>query len=117
MHRAPVENIAKAKNNDALRAPVLVHHQDATQYELPKHPLVIYLFNPFGEQVIARILDKIESSLRDTYVVYVNAIHRNCFDRSSCLREIPRSVWSKALEKLMTRWPMAIYRAQPIFTG
>jgi tRNA1(Val) A37 N6-methylase TrmN6 len=39
MHRAAVENIAKAKNDDALRAPVLVHHQDATQYELPKHPL------------------------------------------------------------------------------
>ena len=33
------------------------------------------------------------------------------------LQEIPRSVWSKALERLMTRWPMAIYRAQPIFTG
>ena len=33
------------------------------------------------------------------------------------LQEIPRSTWSNALERLMTRWPMAIYRAQPIFTG
>jgi SAM-dependent methyltransferase len=121
MHRAAVENIAKAGNSGALRAPVLVHHRDATEYELPPEPLVIYLFNPFGEQVIARVVDKIESSLRDTprdaYVVYVNAIHRHCFDRSSCLQEIPRSVWSKALERLMTRWPMAIYRVHPIFTG
>lgn len=121
LHRAAESNIAKAQRNGALRAPVVVHHRDATEYELPREPLVIYLFNPFGEQVIARVLDKIEASLRDTprdaYVVYVNAVHRDCLERRSFLRELPRSPWTRALERLMMRWPSAIYRTQPGFTG
>jgi SAM-dependent methyltransferase len=116
MHRMAVGNIGKARNSGALRAPVVVPHGDATDYELPRHPVVVYLFNPFGEQVISRVADAIQSSLReiprDAYVIYANAIHRDCFDRSTCLQEIPRSIWSKALDRLMTRWPMAIYRAR-----
>src|ERR1700694_5179930 len=49
MHRVALGNIAKARASGALRAPVVVNHGDATQYVLPKHPLVIYLFNPFGK--------------------------------------------------------------------
>jgi SAM-dependent methyltransferase len=116
LHRMAVANIAKARNGGALRAPVVVHHQDATDYELPKHPLVVYLFNPFGAQVISRVVDAIQSSLRETpreaYVIYANAVHRNCFDGRACLQEIPRSMWSTTLDRLMTRWPMAIYRAR-----
>jgi SAM-dependent methyltransferase len=41
-----------------------------------------------------------------------NAVHRDCFDRSPCLQEIPRSTWTKTLDRLMSRWPMAIYRAR-----
>ena len=116
LHRLAVGNMAQARAGGALRAPVVVHHLDATDYELPKQPLVVYLFNPFGEQVVSRVADAIQSSLRETpreaYVIYANAIHRDCFDRSACLQEIPRSIWSKTLDRLMTRWPMAIYRAQ-----
>lgn len=116
MHRVAESNIANARRNGTLRAPVVVHHRDATEYELPQEPVVIYLFNPFGEPVIARVLDKLEASLRDrprdAYIIYVNAIHRHCFERRSFLREIPRSAWSKALERLMMRWPSAVYRAQ-----
>jgi SAM-dependent methyltransferase len=116
LHRLALRNIAEARRSGALRAPVLMHHQDATEYELPKEPLVIYLFNPFGEKVITRVLDAIQATLRDTprdaHVIYANAIHRHCFDRSPCLEEIPRSTWAKALDRLTTRWPMAIYRAR-----
>jgi SAM-dependent methyltransferase len=118
LHRQAAGNVAKARSSGALRAPVFVHHRDATAYELPKQPLVIYLFNPFGEQVIARVLENIESSLRETprdvYVLYLNAVHRHCFDRSSLLQEMPRRIWSKALDRLTVRWPVAVYRTQPI---
>ena len=116
LHRTAESNIATAQRTGALRAPVVVHHRDATEYELPREPLVIYLFNPFGEQVIIRVLDKIEASLREkpreAYVVYVNAIHRHCLERRPFLREIPRSSWTKRVERLMMRWPSAVYRAQ-----
>ena len=37
-----------------LRAPVIVRHADATAYDLPPEPLILYLFNPFGAPVLAR---------------------------------------------------------------
>ena len=118
LHRIGVGNIADARRGGCLHTPVLVHRRDAAEFDLPKEPLVIYLFNPFGERVIARVLDKIESSLRDmprdAYIVYINAVHRACFSRSSLLQEMPRSIWSKALDRLTARWPMAVYRARPI---
>jgi SAM-dependent methyltransferase len=118
LHRVAESNIAKARRSGALRAPVVVHHRDATEYELPREPLVIYLFNPFGKPVIAHVLDKIESSLRhaprDAYVVYVNTVHRDCFARRSFLQELPRSPWTRRMEQLMMRSPSAIYRARPV---
>jgi hypothetical protein len=118
LHRAAVRNIAKARSSGALRTPVLVHHQDAAAYELPKQPLVIYLFNPFGEQVITQVLHAVESSLRaaprEAYVIYANAVHRHCFDHRACFEEVRRSAWARTLDRLTTRWPMAIYRARPV---
>ena len=63
-----------------------------------------------------RVLESIETSLRETprdlYVLYLNAIHRHCFEGSSLLQEMPRSIWSKAVDRLTVRWPMAVYRAR-----
>jgi len=112
-----VGNIAKARNCGALRAPVLMHHQDATEYEVPKEPLVIYLFNPFGEKVITRVLDAIQSSLRETPRDAISSMQ--CHP-SPLLRPqpVPRRnsalAWAKTLDRLTTRWPMAIYRARPL---
>lgn len=36
---------------------------DATTYELPAHPAVLYFYNPFGARVMREVLGKIEASL------------------------------------------------------
>jgi hypothetical protein len=62
---------------------------DAATWELPEEPLILYLFNPFGAAVIARLLDRIQASFdaapRDIYVLYYMPVHAALFTRASCL--------------------------------
>lgn len=116
MHRMALENIARAETLGAVRSPILAHHQDVTEYELPVEPFVLYFFNPFGEVVVSQLLNKLESALRngprEGYVIYLNAKHKNCFDRRSFLEEMPRSFWAKTMDRIISPWPIATYRVQ-----
>jgi SAM-dependent methyltransferase len=116
MHRVALSNIARAKEAGVLCAPIVAHHKDAIDYELPMEPFIIYLFNPFTEPVVSLLLDNLEASLRacprEGYFIYLNAKHRNCFDRRLSLREMPRSTWAKAMDRLISPWPIVTYRTR-----
>lgn len=116
MHRAALENIDRARNLGTVRAPIVARNMDVTDYELPEEPFVFYLFNPFGEAVISQLLDNVEASLRNRpregYFIYLNAKHSETFGRRSFLEEIPRSIWAKTMDRLISPWPIVTYRAQ-----
>ncbi|WP_283134932.1 class I SAM-dependent methyltransferase [Rhizohabitans arisaemae] len=63
-----------------------VHCADAAVYELPPEINVVFLCNPFGPEimhrVIARIRESVERSPRDLHVVYLNPRCANLFTRS-----------------------------------
>jgi SAM-dependent methyltransferase len=115
VHAIALDNIGRAKARGALRAPVIAHCLDAADYELPPEPLVIYLFHPFEAEVMSVIADKIEASLRENpreiYVVYLNAVHRQYLARSQRLKELPRSFFARALDRLVSRWKIAVYHS------
>ena len=93
---APSLHQTACKNISIYRAPIQRCHdiisvcKDVAAYEIPRDNVVIYLFNPFDEQVIAAVLLNIERSLqafpRSLYVVYLKAAHRQILDRSLLLR-------------------------------
>ena len=65
------ELVAIARANLASRgldtnANVTVLQEDATQYEFPGGPLVVYLYNPFGPEVFRKVLDNLLRSLDAT---------------------------------------------------
>ena len=66
-------NLSKAGTRRALRVATL--HCDATSFELPRGPLLLYFFQPFSDPVLARVLDNIVASLRadprPTLIVYL----------------------------------------------
>jgi predicted RNA methylase len=68
-------NHLRAAGTDISRVSLV--HADATEFELPLEPLVIYLYNPFGEVVMKRIADRVLQSYseypRPIYVIYANA--------------------------------------------
>ena len=70
---------------------------DAGEFPIPSGKSVLYFFNPFGEEVMARVLDNIRSSLqqnpRDIVLVYVNPRHRDIFDRADFLKKTADKSW------------------------
>jgi hypothetical protein len=85
--------VAVARANAAIVArryperPVLqIRHEDAGKVELPPGPIVLFMFHPFGNDVVGRVLENLEASLRredqPVFVVYCNPVHGECFDRS-----------------------------------
>jgi len=62
---------------------------DALAYRLPESPLVIFLYNPFRQPLMEKLLANIEATLRqaprDLYVVYYNPVCADLLDASSAL--------------------------------
>ncbi|MDB5963741.1 MAG: hypothetical protein JWQ72_241 [Polaromonas sp.] len=68
------------------RPPVQVVTADAGSFALPPGNLVIFLYHPFGQDVMSRVVTQIERALaaeaRSVYVVYYNPVLGRCFDGS-----------------------------------
>ncbi len=64
---------------------------DARNYSFPQQPLVVYLFHPFPEPVLAEVLKNLEASLRQqprpAYLIYYNPVLEHVLtDRSGWQR-------------------------------
>jgi SAM-dependent methyltransferase len=90
------ELAAEARKNAAIlqqrfpaRVPVRIVTADASTFPFPAGNLVVFLYNPFGEEVIAKVIAGIEAALvsknRALFVVYYNPVYGHCFDASPAL--------------------------------
>jgi SAM-dependent methyltransferase len=65
---------------------------DATEFPLPDEPLVIYLFNPFREAGLWRVIAQLEKSLhanpRPLYVLYHNPLLEHVLRETGALKKI-----------------------------
>lgn len=70
---------------------------DAREFQIPSGNLVLYFFNPFGDEVMARVIDNVRSSFhqspRDIVLVYMNPRHRELFDRFDFLETTADKGW------------------------
>jgi SAM-dependent methyltransferase len=86
------ENVAAYRGGRGADAPVEVVCADATRYRLPDDPLVLYLYNPFKGEVLARFLAGVRRSVeehpRPVYIIYVQPESRELFDAAPFLREL-----------------------------
>lgn len=66
--------------------------KDGAGYELPQQKTVLYLNNPFDDQVMRPVVSNVEKSLRDhprkVFVVYQRPLHRTTWDQSQAFRVI-----------------------------
>lgn len=72
---------------------------DAARYEFPAEPTVLFLFNPFGEDTLRAVVDRIEQSLaqhsRPFVVAYFNPMHHHVLDGSAVLTMVAkRARWA-----------------------
>lgn len=72
------------------RTPVEIVQADASTFALPPGNLVIFLYHPFGYDVMAKVVASLEKALladdRSIYVVYYNPVAGRCFDESPSFR-------------------------------
>jgi hypothetical protein len=68
---------------------------DARAYPLPFEDCVLYLYNPFGLQVMQQFVSAVEKSVRDRarklFVIYFSPWHRELWDRSELFCRIRES--------------------------
>ncbi len=85
------ENIHRFRTRTKTRSEIQIVQQNATDFEIPDGPCVLYFFNPFGASLLREVLRQIETSMvhkpRRMIAIYNNAQHPECFDQSSGFRE------------------------------
>src|SRR5947209_4447224 len=64
-HRIAEENIRKFVAGDTPAVTIKNFCMDARDFVFPAGPLVVYLFNPFPEPVLAAVLQKLQGSLQE----------------------------------------------------
>ena len=78
LHRIAQTNVVRFAATDGTdTGRISLVHADATEFELPTEPLVIYLYNPFNAHVMKRVVERVLASHaahpRPIYVIYANA--------------------------------------------
>jgi hypothetical protein len=70
---------------------------DAADLPIPQGKCLLYFFNPFKDEIMARVLGNIarsfESDPREIVIVYVNPKSRAIFDRRRFLRATTDRGW------------------------
>jgi hypothetical protein len=81
-----VKNIRIFKDPDQRCRKITVVCHDATAYEIPRGAIVLFMYNPFDEDLMQLLVANVEKSLRmlprDIVVIYGRPFHRRVWDQS-----------------------------------
>jgi hypothetical protein len=92
LHQIALENLAKYRSESQRSFALESVCADATKFRFPAEPIVLYLFNPFPESGLRKVLANLEQSLRDhpraVYVLYHNPLLEHVLREYAVLRKI-----------------------------
>lgn len=78
LHAIALANVSKYRSERQQCRDFELHCCDARQYALPREPLVIFLFEPFPEDILREVIVRVEQSLREAprtvFLVYQNPV-------------------------------------------
>jgi len=79
--RAAEKNLYRCSENQNLTWKLI--NNDAYYYDIPPQTDCIFIFNPFDEFLLEKVVENINASLiahpRPLYIVYITALHREIF--------------------------------------
>jgi hypothetical protein len=91
-------NAKRWKELGRARCEITIANRDATEFQWPPAPLLVFLFNPFGRHVIAKVLRNLREEANRTGqpvdVLYVNPEFSFVPDQFPGLQKI----WSRRIE-------------------
>jgi hypothetical protein len=92
LHGAAQENLSKYRSESQRCFAMESICADATEFPFPIEPTVLFLFNPFPEPGLRRVIANLEQSLREhprkVYVLYHNPLLEHVMSGSSALQRI-----------------------------
>jgi len=95
LHRAAEENIRAYRESTDRGGQIAAILTDASEFDFPETPLVVYLFNPLPEAGLRRVIGRLEESLlkapRPVWVVYHNPVLEPAVSGSQMLERVSRT--------------------------
>lgn len=92
LHQVAQHNLQRYRQKTGKRMEIESLCMDAAAFELPAGPLVCYFYNPFGPEVLAKVLQNIrqalEASPRPVYVIYQLPLYQRVMEQSGFLSEL-----------------------------
>ncbi len=92
LHRAAQDNLSRYRSESQKCFALESICADATEFTFPVEPTVLYLFNPFPEAGLKRMVANLERSLlehpRSVYVLYHNPLLERVLGGSAALKKI-----------------------------
>lgn len=92
LHRVAEDNVKRYKPASQQCKTFDLKCMDALDYAYGDEPLVLFLFDPFGRDILQKVIAKLEASLtakpREAYVVYVYPQYEDLFRKSPVLRRL-----------------------------
>jgi SAM-dependent methyltransferase len=92
LHQAAQENLSKYRGKSQLCFALESICADATEFSFPVEPTVLYLFNPFPESGLKKVIANLEQSVRAhpraVYVLYHNPLLERVLSESAALQKV-----------------------------
>ena len=92
LHRIAQENVKRYRPASQQCAAFDLKCMDALDYSYGDAPFVLFLFDPFGREILQNIITNLEASLRarprEAYVVYVYPQYEDLLQKSSILHRV-----------------------------
>ena len=82
-----------------MRTTLRALNMDARLFEFPATPTVIFLGNPFGEDITREVIEKVERShsnaIHPVYLLYHWPVHKKVLEERGTWQEISRGAWRR----------------------
>jgi SAM-dependent methyltransferase len=92
LHQAAQENLSRYRSESQKCFALESICADATEFAFPEEPTILYLFNPFPEAGLRRVMANLERSLREhpraVYVLYHNPLLEQVLSESQALKKV-----------------------------
>jgi len=92
LHQAAQDNLSKYRSESQKCFVLETICGDAIQFPFPDGPAILYLFNPFPESGLRRVIENLEKSLcarpRRVYVLYHNPLLEHVLNQSAGLSKV-----------------------------
>jgi hypothetical protein len=66
LHETAIANLRQYRHFELQCQDIESLNLDATEFEFPKDNLVLYMFNPFGREVMEKVLNNLQASMLNT---------------------------------------------------